>query len=222
MSTINSAAEESDANGSGSVSEDETLHSQGVTESTVTAQASSSQDQRAETRSTKSTSSKKSESKAGDDKSESSSASNLVGKINNLVTTDLGNIVDSRDFLYMVLYIPLQITLCMVFLYLILGWRCVDTVLEPRGRLLTLLQFFRWIGCHDPAVPSPRICCEAGARRPSYSSQEDRRSSRNRLRKCVFSVLFDYYAQLSLLSSHERHSHAQVVWMGKENEREDC
>ncbi|RXW23865.1 hypothetical protein EST38_g2012 [Candolleomyces aberdarensis] len=117
-STINSAADESDGIGSGSISEDETLHSQGVTESTLTGQPSD--DQRAETRSTKSTSSKKSDSKGGE--KGSSSASNLVGKINNLVTTDLGNIVDSRDFLYMVLYIPLQITLCMVFLYLILGW----------------------------------------------------------------------------------------------------
>jgi hypothetical protein len=52
-----------------------------------------------------------------------SSAENLVGKINNLVTTDLGNIVDSRDFLLVLVYIPLQITLCITFLYLVLGWR---------------------------------------------------------------------------------------------------
>lgn len=57
----------------------------------------------------------------------SSSPSNLVGKINNLVTTDLGNIVDSRDFLYMVLYTPVQIAVGMVFLYNILGWRWVTT-----------------------------------------------------------------------------------------------
>jgi hypothetical protein len=54
----------------------------------------------------------------------SSSPSNLIGKINNLVTTDLGNIVDSRDFLYMVLYTPVQIVVGMFFLYTILGWRC--------------------------------------------------------------------------------------------------
>jgi hypothetical protein len=29
------------------------------------------------------------------------SADNLVGKINNLVTTDLGNLVDGRDFLFL-------------------------------------------------------------------------------------------------------------------------
>jgi hypothetical protein len=32
-------------------------------------------------------------------KKSTSSADNLVGKINNLVTTDLGNITDGRDFL---------------------------------------------------------------------------------------------------------------------------
>ncbi|KAG2023135.1 ATP-binding cassette transporter [Coprinopsis cinerea AmutBmut pab1-1] len=52
----------------------------------------------------------------------SSNAQNLVGKINNLVTTDLNNIVDARDFLYIVIWIPLQITLCIVFLYNVLGW----------------------------------------------------------------------------------------------------
>ncbi|KII93466.1 hypothetical protein PLICRDRAFT_35686 [Plicaturopsis crispa FD-325 SS-3] len=47
---------------------------------------------------------------------------NLVGKINNLVSTDLDNIVDARDFLFVVLYMPLQIGLCTWFLYNILGW----------------------------------------------------------------------------------------------------
>lgn len=51
------------------------------------------------------------------------SASNLVGKINNLVTTDTSNIVESRDFLFMVLYTPLQLGLATIFLYAMLGWR---------------------------------------------------------------------------------------------------
>ncbi|KAJ7854627.1 hypothetical protein B0H13DRAFT_1903589 [Mycena leptocephala] len=48
---------------------------------------------------------------------DSSDSSNVVGKTTNLVTTDLGNIVDSRDFLFMFLLIPLKIILCVVFLY---------------------------------------------------------------------------------------------------------
>jgi len=67
---------------------------------------------------------------------------NLIGKINNLVTTDLNNITSGGDFLMisaphtcfhfcdtraevlfiLVLYIPLQITLCLTFLYRVLGW----------------------------------------------------------------------------------------------------
>ena len=44
-----------------------------------------------------------------DSKSEESKTSNLVGKINNLVSTDLGNITEGRDFLFVVMYAPLQI-----------------------------------------------------------------------------------------------------------------
>ncbi|KAG8830089.1 hypothetical protein FRC17_005452 [Serendipita sp. 399] len=46
---------------------------------------------------------------------------NLVGKINNFVSTDLGNITEARDFLFMVWYTPLQIAICVWFLYSILG-----------------------------------------------------------------------------------------------------
>ncbi|KAF9040099.1 P-loop containing nucleoside triphosphate hydrolase protein [Panaeolus papilionaceus] len=49
-------------------------------------------------------------------------ASNLFGKINNLVTTDLANIVGGRDVLVLVVFIPAQIILCLAFLYKILGW----------------------------------------------------------------------------------------------------
>ncbi|KAH9166805.1 hypothetical protein EDB89DRAFT_2245995 [Lactarius sanguifluus] len=73
-------------------------------------------------------------------------SSNLVGKMNNLVSTDLENIVDGRDFLLLslsssllsdlfpagsssltktfslVLYFPLQVVICVWFLYSILGW----------------------------------------------------------------------------------------------------
>ncbi|KAF9029722.1 hypothetical protein BDZ89DRAFT_1065204 [Hymenopellis radicata] len=53
---------------------------------------------------------------------EHSDTSNLVGKINNLVTTDLENIVSARDFLLTVVYIPMEVALCIVFLYNVIGW----------------------------------------------------------------------------------------------------
>ncbi|KAI0291829.1 hypothetical protein BC826DRAFT_1105763 [Russula brevipes] len=51
-----------------------------------------------------------------------SMSSNLVGKMNNLVSTDLENLVDGRDFLLITLHLPLQLALCVWFLYSILGW----------------------------------------------------------------------------------------------------
>jgi ABC transporter transmembrane region len=53
----------------------------------------------------------------------SSNAQNLIGKINNLITSDLGNITGARDLLFVFLYIPFELILCMLFLYAILGWR---------------------------------------------------------------------------------------------------
>ncbi|OSD04422.1 multidrug resistance-associated ABC transporter [Trametes coccinea BRFM310] len=50
------------------------------------------------------------------------SSGNLIGRINNLVTTDLSNLVDGRDFLFIILYAPAQIIVSIIFLYEILGW----------------------------------------------------------------------------------------------------
>ncbi|KAH9967588.1 hypothetical protein BC827DRAFT_1264378 [Russula dissimulans] len=49
-------------------------------------------------------------------------SSTLVGKMNNLVSTDLDNIIEGWDFLVVVLYLPFQVALCIWFLYSILGW----------------------------------------------------------------------------------------------------
>ncbi|KAH9166021.1 hypothetical protein EDB89DRAFT_2115943 [Lactarius sanguifluus] len=57
-----------------------------------------------------------------EDGEEPGDSSNLVGKMNNLVSTDLENLVEGRDFLLLVLYFPLQIVVSVWFLYNILGW----------------------------------------------------------------------------------------------------
>ncbi|KAJ6561237.1 hypothetical protein DFH09DRAFT_1160834 [Mycena vulgaris] len=46
----------------------------------------------------------------------------LVGRINNLITIDSKHIVESRDFSYLLVFMPTQIALCIWFLYSILGW----------------------------------------------------------------------------------------------------
>ncbi|KAJ3554167.1 hypothetical protein NP233_g12480 [Leucocoprinus birnbaumii] len=53
-------------------------------------------------------------------------ADNLVGKINNLVTTDMVNVVEARDFLFFMLYHPMQIILCIIFLYQFFCRACHD------------------------------------------------------------------------------------------------
>ncbi|THV04763.1 P-loop containing nucleoside triphosphate hydrolase protein [Dendrothele bispora CBS 962.96] len=47
---------------------------------------------------------------------------NMIGKINNLVTTDLQNIVDAKSWIHLVVFTPLEVALCIVFLYVVLGW----------------------------------------------------------------------------------------------------
>ncbi|KZP30958.1 P-loop containing nucleoside triphosphate hydrolase protein [Athelia psychrophila] len=53
------------------------------------------------------------------------SSDNLVGLVNNLVTTDLANISDGRNFIFLLVYIPLQIIVCIAFLYQLLGWSSI-------------------------------------------------------------------------------------------------
>ncbi|KAI0711030.1 hypothetical protein C8T65DRAFT_739602 [Cerioporus squamosus] len=106
--------EEGAAHGSPSgsnASEDETVRASTISTASTTA-----------TKKGKEATGKKGE-EAKDPLAESSAPSgNLIGRINNLVTTDLNNLVDGRDFLFIVLYAPLQVVLSVIFLYSILGW----------------------------------------------------------------------------------------------------
>ncbi|KAH7927390.1 P-loop containing nucleoside triphosphate hydrolase protein [Leucogyrophana mollusca] len=56
------------------------------------------------------------------DEGPKSRASNLVGKLNNLVTTDLSSLNEGRNFLLIGLHIPVQVGLSIWFIYGILGW----------------------------------------------------------------------------------------------------
>ncbi|KAJ7625348.1 hypothetical protein DFH06DRAFT_1273238 [Mycena polygramma] len=127
-----SPIDQEQSNGSG----DETLHSADAhtVSRDETLQASSS--------SIKSTTSSKNKGKEVNEvPAESSDASNLVGKITNLVSTHYSaiafalliamyrslliwvpNLTEGRDFLLLVLLIPLQVIFCGVFLYMVLGW----------------------------------------------------------------------------------------------------
>ncbi|KAF8308383.1 hypothetical protein DL93DRAFT_2100728 [Clavulina sp. PMI_390] len=51
-----------------------------------------------------------------------SATSSLAGRINNLISSDLDNIVEARELPYILIYIPLKIALSTWFLYVVLGW----------------------------------------------------------------------------------------------------
>ncbi|KAJ7750388.1 hypothetical protein DFH07DRAFT_1062096 [Mycena maculata] len=52
----------------------------------------------------------------------SRTSQNLVGKLNNLVTSDLQNITEAKDFMLLFVYFPLQLGFCIWFLHTVLGW----------------------------------------------------------------------------------------------------
>lgn len=47
---------------------------------------------------------------------------NTVGKVTNLISTDMTNILEGRDFLIPLIHCPLQVIICVLFLYGILGY----------------------------------------------------------------------------------------------------
>ena len=50
-------------------------------------------------------------------------STHLVGKMTNLVTADLSDLIDGRDFPLILVYFPVHVVGCTWFLYKILGWR---------------------------------------------------------------------------------------------------
>ncbi|PBK67602.1 P-loop containing nucleoside triphosphate hydrolase protein [Armillaria solidipes] len=51
-----------------------------------------------------------------------SEVKNFVGRINNLVTSDMANIVECSHILRVIIYSPLELVFCIWFLYVVLGW----------------------------------------------------------------------------------------------------
>ncbi|KAJ6585523.1 multidrug resistance-associated ABC transporter [Mycena capillaripes] len=47
---------------------------------------------------------------------------NLLGKMTNLVTTDLEHITEARNVLFLLIFVPIQIIGSIIFLYRVLGW----------------------------------------------------------------------------------------------------
>ncbi|KAL1697496.1 P-loop containing nucleoside triphosphate hydrolase protein [Schizophyllum commune] len=69
-----------------------------------------------------------------------SSSQHLVGKINNLVTTDLANVTLARDFIILFI-VPVQIAITITFLYKIIGWSAFVSL----ATIIVMLPFPTWI-----------------------------------------------------------------------------
>ncbi|KAJ3929467.1 MAG: hypothetical protein NXY57DRAFT_1016596 [Lentinula lateritia] len=52
----------------------------------------------------------------------SEKAKNILGKLSNLVTTDMQNITDGKEALRLIIQVPIQVALCVWFLERVLGW----------------------------------------------------------------------------------------------------
>ncbi|GJE87809.1 multidrug resistance-associated ABC transporter [Phanerochaete sordida] len=63
--------------------------------------------------------------------------SSMIGKINNMVTTDVNTLENAYSFFLIIWYTPLQIVASLVFLYTILGWSALVGV----GAMIVLLVF---------------------------------------------------------------------------------
>lgn len=89
----------------------------------------------------------------GESAASADSMPDLVGKINNLVTSDLFNIVEARDFLFFFVYCPIKTVLCMIFLYHLLGW----SALIGLATILLTFPIPLWIGRMVSAVTNERM-----------------------------------------------------------------
>lgn len=109
---------------------------------------------------------------------------NLVGKINNLVSTDLNNIIDGRDFLMIAVACPIQIILCIVFLYTILGWRYAEAFYEFRiywsDSIRLAFQCCSRNGDHGRPFPRAGILRREAADNPERKDEDDRFACANR------------------------------------------
>jgi hypothetical protein len=73
----------------------------------------------------------------GKGKDDKKASKNLVGKINNLATSDLKAISETSDVVRVCIMAPFQIVLCIWFLYVILGWRYDFSSLHLFGVAIT-------------------------------------------------------------------------------------
>lgn len=79
--------------------------------------------------------------------------SNLVGNILNLVSTDLNNVVDGRDFPMLLVALPLHAVFCIAFLYQVLGWSAIVGIMT----MFALFPLPGWIASKMQTVQKEKM-----------------------------------------------------------------
>ncbi|KAF5317797.1 hypothetical protein D9619_012673 [Psilocybe cf. subviscida] len=143
---------------------------------------------------------------AEETKTPEKSNENLIGKINNLITTDLNYITGGQDFLMIVIYVPLQVTLCILFLYRILGWSTIV------GFLATLL-----------ALPCPsQDGLQKNFRTSSWQNEEGTHTTDDRIQAVTEAVniirmvkLFGWETKMTTQLEKKREEELKWLWQMK-------
>ncbi|GJE86639.1 multidrug resistance-associated ABC transporter [Phanerochaete sordida] len=92
-------------------------------------------------------------SKAQEKKGDAHQGGHLMGRITNLVTSDLSNITSGRDFLLLILSTPLRVTLSILFLYSVLGWSSFVGL----GVMVALLPVPTWLAARLQDVQKQKM-----------------------------------------------------------------
>jgi len=162
--------------------------------------------------------------KTSSTKDEGKESTHLTGKMTNLMTADLNDLIDGRDFPLILVYFPIQVVGCTWFLYKILGWRFVPReipVFEP-----LLISSVRQRHCrndgHRCAIPRPQISGCKVTNSPERENEEGKLLSASDFSSYAIDRWGPYTDGCSCSGCHggyECHQDGKNIWVGEQNGR---
>ena len=148
---------------------------------------------------------KKDKGEGSEEKKGVDDGSNLVGRITNLVSTDLSNITSGRDFPMLFTSLPLQVILCIIFLYKVLGWSAIVGMVV----MVALYPLPGWVASKMQDVQTKKM---------KMVSRNLPRTSRDTV---SLKLPADGRTRPGCNRSYERHSHDQGLRLGEIHRRQD-
>lgn len=160
--------------------------------------------------------------KTSSTKDEGKKSTHLVGKMTNLVTADLNDLAEGKDFPLLLVYPPIYAVGCTWFLYKILGWRSV-----PREVLvfeLLLISSIRQRHCRNDGHRCAIARSQISGRKVTSSPERE-----NEEGKLLWTAAFGSYvadrweshtdgcSRSGCHGSYERHQDGKNVWVGEQD-----